>query len=107
MYLSFLELTDFSSIKAAAQVWLDTIANVRVHGETQERPSIYSRKSVRICEPSTCISLRPRADVDLRRQMRRAVWSPVLATSKRISCVVSASEAHCPARLGLGGAFFV
>jgi len=31
-------LTDFSTIQAAAQVWLDTIANVRIHGETQQRP---------------------------------------------------------------------
>ena len=29
-----LELTDFSTIHAAAQVWLDTIAKVRIHGET-------------------------------------------------------------------------
>ena len=37
-FLHGLELTDFSTIHAAAQVWLDTIANVRVHGETQQRP---------------------------------------------------------------------
>jgi hypothetical protein len=33
-----IELSDFSTIQAAAQVWLDTIANVRIHGETQQRP---------------------------------------------------------------------
>jgi transposase len=33
-----LELTEFSAIQAAAQVWLDTIANVRIHGETHQRP---------------------------------------------------------------------
>src|ERR1700733_1011812 len=37
-FLHGLELTDFSTIQAAAQVWLDTIANVRIHGETQRRP---------------------------------------------------------------------
>jgi transposase len=37
-FLHGLELTDFSIIQAAAQVWLDTIANVRIHGETQQRP---------------------------------------------------------------------
>jgi hypothetical protein len=37
-FLRGLELSEFSSIQAAAQVWLDTIANVRVHGETQRRP---------------------------------------------------------------------
>jgi len=37
-FLHGIELTDFSAIQAAAQVWLDTIANVRIHGETQQRP---------------------------------------------------------------------
>src|SRR6266849_4372573 len=37
-FLHGLELTDFSTIHAAAQVWLDTVANVRIHGETQQRP---------------------------------------------------------------------
>jgi hypothetical protein len=37
-FLRGLELTEFSAIQAAAQVWLDTIANVRVHGETHRRP---------------------------------------------------------------------
>jgi transposase len=33
-FLRGLKLTEFSAIQAAAQVWLDTIANVRIHGET-------------------------------------------------------------------------
>ncbi len=37
-FLHGLELTNFSTIQAAAQVWLDTIANLRIHGETQQRP---------------------------------------------------------------------
>ena len=37
-FLRGLELSEFSAIQAAAQVWLDTIANVRVHGETHRRP---------------------------------------------------------------------
>lgn len=37
-FLNGLELTDLAAIQAAAQVWLDTIANVRIHGETQQRP---------------------------------------------------------------------
>jgi transposase len=37
-FLHGLELTDLSAIRAAAQVWLDTIANVRIHRETQQRP---------------------------------------------------------------------
>ena len=37
-FLRGLELTDLSAIQAAAKVWLDTIANVRIHGETHQRP---------------------------------------------------------------------
>jgi transposase len=37
-YLRGLELTEFSAVQAAGKVWLDTIANVRVHGETHRRP---------------------------------------------------------------------
>ena len=37
-FLHGLELTEFSAIQAAAHVWLDTIANVRIHGETHQRP---------------------------------------------------------------------
>ena len=38
-FLRGLELTEFGAIQAAAQVWLDTIANVRIHGETHQRPA--------------------------------------------------------------------
>jgi len=37
-FLNGLELTEFAAIQAAVQVWLDTVANVRIHGETQQRP---------------------------------------------------------------------
>jgi transposase len=36
--LNGLELLDFSAANPAAQLWLDTIANVRVHRETHRRP---------------------------------------------------------------------
>jgi len=36
--LAGLELSQFSAINPAAQIWLDTVANVRVHGETHRRP---------------------------------------------------------------------
>jgi transposase len=32
------ELTEFGAIQAAGQVWLDATANVRIHGETHQRP---------------------------------------------------------------------
>jgi transposase len=37
-FLRGLELSEFSSVQAAAQVWRDTVANVRIHGETLRRP---------------------------------------------------------------------
>ena len=37
-FLNGLDIADFSAINPAAQLWLDTIANVRVHGETHRRP---------------------------------------------------------------------
>jgi transposase len=37
-FLNGLDITDFSAVNPAARVWLDTIANVRVHGETHQRP---------------------------------------------------------------------
>jgi transposase len=37
-FLHGLELAEFGTIQAAVQVWLDTVANVRIHGETHQRP---------------------------------------------------------------------
>lgn len=37
-FLAGLALCEFSAINPAAQLWLDTIANVRIHGETHRRP---------------------------------------------------------------------
>ena len=37
-FLRGLELTEFDAIQAAAEVWLDATANVRIHGETHQRP---------------------------------------------------------------------
>ncbi len=37
-FLNGLEIPDFSAVNPAARVWLDTVANVRVHGETHQRP---------------------------------------------------------------------
>jgi transposase len=52
-FLRGLELTEFSSIQAAAQVWLDTVANVRVHGETQRRPiDLFAEERLRLRRPN-------------------------------------------------------
>ena len=37
-FLNGLELSEFSALNPAAQIWLDTVANVRIHGETRRRP---------------------------------------------------------------------
>jgi transposase len=36
--LNGLELPDFSAMNPTAQQWLETVANVRIHGETHQRP---------------------------------------------------------------------
>jgi len=36
--LNGLDLPDFSTVNPAARLWLDTSANVRLHGETRKRP---------------------------------------------------------------------
>jgi transposase len=36
--LAGLEIPDFSALNPAARLWLDTVANVRIHGETRARP---------------------------------------------------------------------
>jgi DNA replication protein DnaC len=43
--LNGLEIPDFSALNPAARVWLDTIANVRIHGETHKRPVIKTLES--------------------------------------------------------------
>lgn len=37
-FLNGLDIPDFSALNPAVRGWLDTIANVRVHGETHQRP---------------------------------------------------------------------
>jgi transposase len=44
-FLNGLQLDEFSAINPAAQVWLDTVANVRMHGETHRKPLELFRES--------------------------------------------------------------
>jgi hypothetical protein len=37
-FLNGLDISDFSALNPAARVWMDSVANVRVHGETHRRP---------------------------------------------------------------------
>jgi transposase len=51
--LNGLELTDFSAINPAAQLWLDSVANVRIHSETRQRPiDMFERESASSAEES-------------------------------------------------------
>src|SRR5262245_44645659 len=63
-FLRGLELTDLSAIQAAAQVWLDTIANVRIHGETHQRPRRHAATRASAAEAAKSTSLRRRAHCD-------------------------------------------
>jgi hypothetical protein len=38
-FLAGLAMPDFSALNPAARHWLDTVANVRLHGETREQPT--------------------------------------------------------------------
>jgi len=38
-FLNGLELADFSAVNPAALLWLETVANVRIHSETRQRPA--------------------------------------------------------------------
>lgn len=39
-FLAGLEIPDFSALNPAARHWLDTVANVRLHGETHAQPTL-------------------------------------------------------------------
>ena len=38
-FLAGAALPDFAAINSAARIWLDTVANVRIHGETRKKPA--------------------------------------------------------------------
>ena len=39
-FLSGLDIPDFHAVHPAAGLWLDTVANVRIHGETRQKPVV-------------------------------------------------------------------
>lgn len=46
-FLNALDLPDFAALNAAVQLWLETVANVRLHRETQRRPVELWREELR------------------------------------------------------------
>jgi transposase len=48
-FLSGLDIPDFAAIHPAVKYWLDTIANVRIHGETKKKPrDLFSEEKSRL-----------------------------------------------------------
>ena len=50
-FLNGLDLPDFAALNPAAQVWLETVANVRQHRETQHRPVDLWREELAQLQP--------------------------------------------------------
>ncbi|WP_246804355.1 IS21 family transposase [Desulfosarcina cetonica] len=50
-FLAGLDIPDFAAIHPAARHWLDTVANVRIHGETREQPIVRFEKEQAYLNP--------------------------------------------------------
>ena len=51
-FLNGLELSDFKIVNPAARHWLDTVANVRVHGQTQKTPQeLFAQEKLKPLHP--------------------------------------------------------
>ena len=69
-FLAGLDVTDFSVLNPAALRWLDTVANVRIHGETGKKPVDL------FAEERGCLTQLPLHPYDI------AVVSPIRASSQ-------------------------
>lgn len=63
-FLDGLEIPSFAAVNPAATLWRDTIANVRVHGETQRQPcDLFTQEKPRLkplpAMPYDCAIIRP------------------------------------------------
>lgn len=54
-FLNGLEISGFSALNPAARVWLDTVANVRIHGETRKRPVDLFQEEQALLHPSPAV----------------------------------------------------
>ena len=51
-FLNGLELSDFQIVNPAARYWLDNVANVRVHGQTQKTPQeLFAQEKLKALHP--------------------------------------------------------
>lgn len=80
-FLSGLELPTFDAINPAARIWLDTIANVRIHGETRRKPVEMFEE-----EKSSLLPLPPHAyDVGFIKEVRASTQFRVAADANHYS----------------------
>jgi transposase len=49
--LAGLEISDFEVLGPAARIWLDTVANVRIHGETHKKPAELFQEELPYLQP--------------------------------------------------------
>lgn len=109
-FLNGLELSDFSAINPAARIWLDTVANVRLHGETHLRPlEVFEQERAHL-KPLTALPY-PRAQEN--RFVRRhaalplnLVWArgPDFSMLWRAPATAIRRPARCPRRPRAPGA---
>ena len=89
-FLAGLEIPDFAAIAPAARNWLETVANVRIHGETRKKP-------VELFEAERlCLLPLPINDFDIASVSPQRFTSPGAKT-----CSISAwSTRICPSTKG-------
>jgi len=91
--LAGLDIPDFAAIHPAARNWLDTVANVRIHGETREKPVERFEKERTYLNPLP----RHRFDIATVSQVRASRQFRVVVDTNRYS--VPAEYAGCPLTL--------
>lgn len=80
-FLNGLDIQDFSHVNPACRNWLDTIANARIHGETQKVPAEEHRQELPHLQP---LALRP-YDIGVVRQVRASSQFRISLDSNRYS----------------------
>lgn len=80
-FLAGLDIPDFDALHPAARRWLDTVANVRIHGETREQPIVRFEKE------RACLSSLPaqRFDIATVSQVRASSQFRVTLDANRYS----------------------
>jgi transposase len=92
-FLAGLDIPDFAAIHPAVRHWLDTVANVRTHGETREQPVVRFENERPYLDPLP----RHRFDIATVSQVRASRQFRVVVDTNRYS--VPAEYAGCPLTL--------